>query len=73
MNREGTRLVEADESRIAPPAVLRSSEGTCFSSRSDDEVGGLQRCDPRWASLASEAIKIARSARREHSERSNSI
>jgi hypothetical protein len=36
-------------------AVLRRSEGTCFSSPSDDEVGGCQ----------------ARSARSEHSERSN--
>jgi hypothetical protein len=56
LNREGMRLLEADVSRIAPPAVLRRSEGTRFSSRSDDEVGGLRRRDPRRASLASEAI-----------------
>jgi hypothetical protein len=36
-------------------AVLRRREGTCFSSPSDDEVGGYR----------------ARSARRERSERSN--
>jgi hypothetical protein len=36
-------------------AVLRRREGTCFSSPSDDEVGGYP----------------ARSARREQSERSN--
>jgi len=36
-------------------AVLRRNEGTRFSSRSDDEVGGCQ----------------ARSARSERSERSN--
>jgi hypothetical protein len=36
-------------------AVLRRREGTCFSSPSDDEVGGYN----------------ARSARSEHSERSN--
>jgi hypothetical protein len=38
-------------------AVLRRSEGTRFSSLSDDEVGGCQ----------------ARSARSERSERSNQI
>jgi hypothetical protein len=63
LNRRGTRLVEADASRIAPTAVLRRSEGTCFSTWSDDVVGGLQRRNPWCASLASEAIKIARSAR----------
>ena len=71
MKQERTRLLEADESRIAPPAVLRRSEGTRFSSRSDDEVGGLQRRDPRRASLASEAIKAARSAPSELGERGN--
>ena len=65
--------MEADASRIAPPTVLRRSEGTCFSSRSDDEVGGLQRRDPRRASLASEAVKIARSAPSELGERGNQI
>jgi hypothetical protein len=27
----------------SPSAVLRRSEGTCLSSRSDDEVGGFER------------------------------
>jgi hypothetical protein len=37
-------------------AVVRRSEGSCFSSPSDDEVGGFKR-DPRGASAASGAIK----------------
>jgi hypothetical protein len=52
-------LSEVRELRIAPPAVLRRSKGTRFSSPSDDEVGRLHRRDPRRASLASEAIKSA--------------
>jgi hypothetical protein len=32
-------------------AVLRRSEQTRFLSASDDEVGGLQRRDPRGASV----------------------
>jgi len=43
---------------IAPRAVLRRREGTRFSSPSDDEVGALQRRDPRGASAASGAIKL---------------
>ena len=64
LKQERTRLLEADESRIAPPAVLRRSEGTRFWSRSDDEVGGR-------ASLASEEIEAARSAPSELGERGN--
>jgi hypothetical protein len=45
-----------NQARIAP-LVLRRMEQTCFSSASDDEVGGLHGRDPRRASLASEAIK----------------
>ena len=37
---------------IAPRAALRRREGTRFSSPSDDEVGALQRRDPRGASGA---------------------
>ena len=51
LKKQRTSLLEADESRIAPPAVLRRSEGTRFSSRSDDEVGGLQsaiRAERAW-------------------------
>jgi hypothetical protein len=73
LNRESARLLEADESRIAPPAVLRRSEGTGFSSRSHNEEGWRQRRDPRRASLPSEAIKIARSAPSELAERGNPI
>ena len=73
LKQERSSLLEADESRIAPPAVLRRSDGTSFSSRSDDEVGGLQRRDPRRTSLASEAIKTARFALSELGERSNPI
>jgi hypothetical protein len=69
LKRECTELLEADEAGIAPPAVLRRSEGTRSSSPSDDEVGGLQRRDPRRASLASEAIKAARSAPSERTMR----
>ena len=43
---------------IAPRAALRRREGTRFSSLSDDEVGALQRRDPRGASAASGAIKL---------------
>ena len=43
---------------IAPRAALRRREGTRFSSPSDDEVGALQRRDPRGASAASGAIKL---------------
>jgi hypothetical protein len=46
--------------RIAPRAVLRRREGTCFSSPSDDEVGGLQRRDPRGASGAIEIHSSSR-------------
>ena len=73
LKQERTRVLEADESPITPPAVLRRSEGTRISSRSDDEVGGLQRRDPRRASLASEEIKTARSAPSELGERGKRI
>jgi DNA-binding SARP family transcriptional activator len=43
---------------IAPRAVLRRREGTRIPSPSDDEVGALQRRDPRGASAASGAIKL---------------
>jgi hypothetical protein len=43
--------------RIAPPALLRRSDRTRFSCRSDDEVGGLQRRRPRRASVACGAIR----------------
>ena len=49
----------ASEHRIAPRAALRRREGTRFPSPSDDEVGALQRRDPRGASIASGAIKHA--------------
>jgi apolipoprotein N-acyltransferase len=49
----------ASERRIAPRAALRRREGTRFPSPSDDEVGALQRRDPRGASIASGAIKNA--------------
>jgi hypothetical protein len=43
------------------PAVLRRREGTCFSSPSDDEVGGFQGAirapDVRAADLQEEATK----------------
>ena len=38
-------------------AVLRRSEGTCFSSRSDDEVGGSKSAIRAERALASEAIE----------------
>jgi DNA-binding SARP family transcriptional activator len=47
---------------IAPRAVLRRREGTRIPSPSDDEVGALQRRDPRGASAASGAIKLGASA-----------
>jgi DNA-binding SARP family transcriptional activator len=43
---------------IAPRAVLRRRDGRRFPSPSDDEVGALQRRDPRGASAASGAIKL---------------
>jgi apolipoprotein N-acyltransferase len=49
----------ASAHRIAPRAALRRREGTRFPSPSDDEVGALQRRDPRGASIASGAIKHA--------------
>ena len=42
--------------RIAAPAVLRRSEGTCFSSRSDDEVGGINSAIRAERAPASGAI-----------------
>jgi DNA-binding SARP family transcriptional activator len=42
----------------APRAVLRRREGTRNPSPSDDEIGALQRRDPRGASAASGAIKL---------------
>jgi len=61
--RPGTPLVmhlRMGSYRIAPRAVLRRREGTCFSSPNDDEVGALRRRDPPGASAASGAIKLVR-------------
>jgi hypothetical protein len=45
-------ICDEESTRIAPRVVLRRREGTCFSSPSDDEVGALQRRDPRGASAS---------------------
>jgi len=46
------RWDRSNQTRIAPRAVLRRSEGTWFSSLSADEVGALARRDPRGASAS---------------------
>jgi hypothetical protein len=56
--------------------VLRRSEGTCFSSPSDDEVGALQGAIRAERANASEAIKkeaqMAKSARKRRARRKKS-
>ena len=50
----------SNQNRIARADVLRRNEGTCFSSPSDDEVGGCQRAIRAERASASGAIKWRR-------------
>ena len=50
------RSERSNQTRIAPRAVLRRREGTCFLFPSDDEVGALKG-----------AIRAERAQRAEHS------